>query len=80
MLIACEERTQHSMFKGFFSFQILKCHSLEKKRLLNIDLFLHMLLKFENIWTKIGQVINLQNINFSELVCMSQMISNVLQI
>ena len=40
---------------------------------LNIELFLHMLIKSEIIWRKIGQVIRLWNdMNFSE-TCASQM-------
>ena len=34
----------------FFYFYVLKCHSLQ----LNVEFFLHMLLNFEIIWTRIG--------------------------
>ena len=42
----------------------IKYYSLEKKKYLNIQenfQFLHMLLKFEIIWTRIGQIIRVSN-------------------
>ena len=50
----------------WMSFLYLK----KKKKLKNFELFLHMPLKFEIIWMRIGQVITSQNdVDFSEITC-----------
>ena len=56
------------MFEHFFLSPVNSISTCEeKKKLKNFQLFLYMLLKFEIIWMRFGQVIRLQNdINFSE--------------
>ena len=60
-------------FEFCFSFPVNGISISEKKKAIEyiiLKLFLHMQVKFEIIWSRIGQVIRLQSdINFSETPC-----------
>ena len=60
-------RKFYSQCLNTFSFPVNRISILEKTKIKqSFELFLHMQLKFEIIWTKIGQVVSLRNINFSK--------------
>ena len=68
-ILPCLNTTQNFMFNFVFPFQVQKCHSLKKKRCLNIKTNLRVVstnVKIYIIWTRIGQVILRNYIKFSE--------------